>query len=130
MIPRACIAALVAAAVAVAGCGSSTPSYCAQRTSLANEVKGLPGTVVSGGVNGLQQKLATIKKDANSLVASAKSDFPSQTSAISSSLDALSTSVKALPSSPSAAQLAPVAADARAVVSSVKGFSNAAGSKC
>ena len=39
VIARACLAALLAAAVAAAGCGSSTPSYCSQRTSLSNAVK-------------------------------------------------------------------------------------------
>jgi hypothetical protein len=72
MISRACLAALLAAAVAAAGCGSSTPSYCSQRTSLSNAVKGLPSTVVAAGVNGLQQQVNTIKKDANALVSSAK----------------------------------------------------------
>jgi hypothetical protein len=130
MIARACTAALVATAVAAAGCGGSTPSYCSQRTSLSNAVKSLPSTVVAGGVNGLQQQLDTIKKDANALVSSAKGDFPSETSAITSSVNSLSTSVKALPSSPSATQLAPVASDAQAVATAVKGFSDAAGSKC
>jgi hypothetical protein len=130
MIAKACTAALVAAALAVAGCGSSTPSYCSQRTTLSNAVKSLPSTIVSSGTTGLQQQVDTIKKEANSLVSSAKSDFPSETSAITSSVNSLSTSAKALPSSPSATQLAPVAADATSVVTAVKGFSDAAASKC
>jgi hypothetical protein len=123
-------AAILAIAVAAAGCGSSTPPYCSQRTSLANAVKGLPSTVVAGGVDGLNQQLETIKKDANELVSSAKSDFPSETSAIRSSVNAMSSAVQGLPPDPSAAQLAPLAANAGSVVNSVKSFSNAAGSNC
>ena len=58
---------------------------------------------------------------------SAKSDFPSQTSAIKSSVDTLSGAVNALPSNPSPAQVAAIATDAASVVSSVKSFSDATG---
>jgi hypothetical protein len=127
---RVAVAAVVAAAVAAAGCGSGSPSYCSQRTTVNNAIKGLPQTAVSGGVDGLQQDVAAIKKDANTLVASAKDDFPDETSSITSSVNALSSTVEALPQDPAAAQLVPVASGARDVVQSVKGFSDAAGSKC
>ena len=64
------------------------------------------------------------------VVSSAKSDFPTQTSAIKSSVDMLSGAVSALPSSPSAAQVATVGSAAANVVSSVKSFSDATSSKC
>jgi hypothetical protein len=65
-----------------------------------------------------------------SLVNNAKSDFPTETSAVKSSVDTLSSAVKALPSSPSASQIAAIGLDASNVVSSVKSFSDASKSKC
>jgi hypothetical protein len=61
---------------------------------------------------------------------SAKSDFPSQTSAITSSVDAFKSSVAALASNRSAAQLATVTKDASNVVNSVKSFTDATSSQC
>jgi hypothetical protein len=123
--------AFVAAAglVGLVGC-SSTPAYCSDRTSLENSVKGLPSQVSSSGFSGLKSQLKKVESDATALVNSAKSDFPSQTSAVMSSVDALKSAVTALPSSPSAAELVPVAADAASVVSSVKSFTDATSSKC
>ena len=122
--------AVVAGVVALTGCGSSKPAYCADRTSLENSVKGLPGLTVSNGLSGLKSQVTTIQSDATALVNSAKSDFPSETSAITSSVDALKTAVAALPSSPSVAQIATVTKDAASVVSSVKSFTDATSSKC
>jgi hypothetical protein len=118
------------AVVAVAGCGSSKPSYCSDRTNLQNSVKGLTSLSLSSGVSGLESQLKKIQSDATTVVSSAKSDFPSQTSAIKSSVDALKSAVKAIPASPSAGQIATIASDAASVVSSVKGFSDASSSKC
>jgi hypothetical protein len=120
-----------AALVAAAGCGGSgKPAYCADRNTLQNSITSLPSQVSSGGVSGLKSQVQTIQTDATNLVNSAKSDFPSQTSAISSSVNALKTTVDALPSSPSTTQLATVAANATSVVTSVKSFSDATSSKC
>jgi hypothetical protein len=128
-VPVAMVAAV--ALIALAGCGgSSKPAYCSDRTNLENSVKNLPSVTTSSGVSGLKKQIATIQSDATSLVNSAKSDFPTQTSAVKSSVDALSSAVKALPSSPSAAQIAPIAADSAAVVNSVKSFVDASQSKC
>jgi hypothetical protein len=128
---RRLLAVVVAATlVAVAGCGSSKPSYCSDRTNLSNSVKGLPGALSSGGVSGLQSQLTKVQSDASTLASSAKGDFPSQTAAITSSIDALSSAVKGLPSSPSATQLASVASGAANVVNSVKAFTDASRSKC
>src|SRR5271170_276278 len=124
----ACVA--VVGAVAMAGCGSSPPAYCANRASLENSVKGLTSLTVSSGISGLQAQVKKIQSDATTVVSSAKSDFPSQTSAITSSVDALKSAVKQLSSSPSAAQIATVTADAASVVSSVKSFTDATNSKC
>ncbi len=116
--------------VALAGCGSSKPGYCTDRSNLENSIKGLTSLNVSSGLSGLQSQLKKIETDATSLVNSAKNDFPSETSAIKSTVAALESAVNALPSSPSAGQIATVASAASSVVSSVKSFTDATSSKC
>jgi hypothetical protein len=116
--------------IALAGCGSSKPAYCTDRTNLENSIKGLTSLNVSSGLSGLETQLKKIESDATTLVNSAKSDFPTETSAVKSSVDSLSSAVKGLTSSPSAAQIAAIAADAGTVVSSVKSFTDASSSKC
>ncbi len=124
-------AAAAVVVIALAGCGSSSkPAYCTDRTNLENSVKGLTSLNVSGGVSGLEAQLKKIKSDADTLVNSAKSDFPTETSAVKSSIDSLSGAVTGLTSSPSAAQIAAIAVDAGNVVSSVKSFTDASSSKC
>ena len=120
------VLAAATAVIALAGCSSSKPAYCTDRTNLQNSVKGL----TSAGISGLKTQLTQIQSDATSLVSSAKGDFPSETSAITSSVDALKSSLAALPSSPSATQVAIVGRDAASVVSSVKNFVDASNSKC
>ena len=120
------VLAAAATAITLAGCSSSKPAYCTDRTNLTNSVKGL----TSSGVSGLKSQLKQIQTDATTLVDSAKSDFPSETTAITSSVSALKNSVTALPSSPSAAQIATATRDAASVVSSVKSFVDASNSKC
>jgi hypothetical protein len=120
------VLAAVATAVTLAGCGSSKPAYCTDRTNLENSVKGL----TSSGVSGLKSQLKQIQTDATTLVNSANGDFPTETSAITSSVTALKNSVTALPSGPSAAQVATATRDAASVVSSVKSFADASNSKC
>jgi hypothetical protein len=118
--------AAAAAVVGLAGCGSSKPAYCTDRTNLQNSVKGL----TSSGISGLKSQVKQIQSDATTLVNSAKGDFPTETSAITSSVGALKNTLAALPSSPSAAQIATVAQDAASVVSSLKSFVDASNSKC
>ena len=120
------VLAAAATAVTLAGCSSSKPGYCTDRTNLENSVKGL----TSSGVSGLKSQLKQIQTDATTLVNSAKSDFPTETGAITSSVSALKNSVTALPSNPSAAQIATATKDAASVVSSVKSFVDASNSKC
>ena len=114
----------------LAGCGSSKPAYCSARSNLESSVKGLTNLNLSGGVSGLQSQLQKIDSDASTLVNSAKSDFPNETSAITSSVDALSSAVKSASTSPSVSQIATVATDAKNVVTSVKSFTDATSSKC
>ena len=120
------VVAAAAAVIALAGCSSSKPAYCTDRTNLQNSVKGL----TSAGISGVKSQLKQIQSDATTVVSSAKGDFPSETSAITSSVNTLKNSVAALPSSPSAVQVATVGRDAAGVVSSVKSFVDATNSKC
>lgn len=125
------VALAAALLLGAAGCGgSSKPGYCADRTRLENDVKGLASLSLSSGVSGLQAQLKTIQSDANALVASARSDFPTETGAVRTSVDTLVNSIRALPSNPSAAQVASLATDASSVVNAVRGFLDATKSKC
>jgi hypothetical protein len=124
------VAAIGLALVALGACGSSKPAYCSARTNLENSIKGLTSLNASSGISGLQAQFKKIQTDANTLLSQAKSDFPSQTSAIKSSVDALGSAVKSLPANPSASQIATLAGSASSVVSSVKGFVDASSSKC
>ena len=127
-LPLACVA--VVGLITLVGCGTSKPAYCSSGTHLENSIKGLTNLNPGSGVSGVQSQLSKIESDANAVVNSAKSDFPSQTSAIKSSVDGLMGAVKALPSSPTASQIGAIAVDVAAVTSSVKSFMDATSSKC
>jgi hypothetical protein len=124
------VLALAAALVAAGGCGSSKPDYCSTRSDLQRSIEGLTNLTPSSGLSGVQAQLKQIQSEANTLVAQAKSDFPSQTSAIRSSVNTVVSAVRALPSNPSASQIATVANDALAVVNSVRRFVDDSSSKC
>jgi hypothetical protein len=126
----AVLAAVLVALIGLAGCGSSKPSYCKNRTNLENSIKGLTGINLSSGVSGLQAQAQTIQSDATALVKSAKSDFPDQSSALQTSVNQFSSALHGLPARPSASQLALVATSASGVVNSVKSFFDATSSKC
>ena len=130
MKPLVVVAIVAATLLALSGCGSSKPSYCSDVSNLTNSVKDIKGQVTSGGVSALQTQLTKIKDDATKAVNSAKSDFPSETSALKTSVQSLETAVKALPSNPSASQLAGLATTGAGVVSSVKNFADSTKSKC
>ena len=124
----------IAAAVALGGCGggSSKPGYCSDRSKLEQSVKDLGNVKVlqGGGVDKLRSQLKTIETNAQTLVSSAKSDFPSETNAISTSVNSFKTELKKLPSSPSAQQVAAAGVSGKAVVTSVQDFLKASDSKC
>lgn len=121
----------ISALVAVTGCGGGgKPGYCADRDNLESSIKDLSNLSLSGGLSGLQTQLRTIQDNATKLVDSARSDFPSETSAIRTSVNALVGDVRALSSSPTPAQVASIASDASAVVRSVTSFTDATSSKC
>ena len=83
--PMAMVAAT--ALIALVGCGSSKPAYCSDRTKLEDSIKGLTSLNLSSGLSGLKSQLTTIENDATTLVNSAKSDFPSETSAVKTSVE-------------------------------------------
>jgi hypothetical protein len=125
-------AVAAAAAIALTACGgSSKPGYCSDRTDLENSIKAIgdvkPG---SGAVDQLKSKLQTVESNAQQLVSSAKSDFPSETSAISTSVNKLKADVQKLSSSPNPKQVALLGADAKAVVTAAQDFHSASQSKC
>jgi copper chaperone CopZ len=128
VIRRLILCGLIVGAVAViAGCGGSKPAFCKNRSELQKSVSGIN---VSGGVSSLKTQVQTIEGQAKSLVSSAKSDFPNETTAISTAVSNLQSGVKALPSSPTPAQLVSVGADVKNTVSSVSAFASATKSKC
>jgi hypothetical protein len=128
---RAAVALVaVAGVMAMTGCGSSQPAYCTDRTNLENSIKGLSHPDLSNGLSSLEAQVKKIEGNATTLVNSAKSDFPTETSAITSSVDALKSAVTQLASDHSAANIAAVTADAASVVKSVKSFTDATSSKC
>lgn len=124
----------IAAALALlvlAGCGSSDkPAYCKDRSNLESAVKELPNLAKSGNLSGLQTQADTIKTDAQTLSTSAKSDFPTESSAVTSAVDSLESTIKGLPSSPSATDIAGVAINAATLLSAVKNFTDATNSTC
>ena len=127
-VPMAMVAAI--ALIGLVGCGSSKPVYCSDRTKLESSIKGLTSLNLSSGLSGLTSQVTTIKNDATTLVGAAKSDFPSETSAVKASVNTLESAVKSLPSSPSAAQIAATASATANVASSVKSFVDSSKSKC
>jgi len=119
------------ASLALPACGGSDkPGYCSDRSQLESSIKDLTKLTPSSGISGLQSQLQTIQRNANTLVASARADFPSETSAIRTSVNRLASDVRALPSNPSTAQIASLASNASSVVSAVSSFMDATKSKC
>ncbi len=116
----------------LAACGgSSKPAYCSSISNLETSVKALPSAnTISGGVSSFKAAVAKVQSDAAAVVNNAKSDFPSETSAINSSVNALTTTVKQLTSAPSASVIAQLPAEVSAVISSVDNFAKATKSKC
>jgi Flp pilus assembly protein TadD len=123
-----CIAALV---LVVAGCGgSSKPAYCSARADLENSIKAVSSLSPSSGVSALEAQFQKIKTDANKVVSQAKSDFPTETSALRTSVDTLTHAVDGLRANPSTSEIAKVAGAVSGVVTSAKSFVDASHSKC
>lgn len=124
------VCAVAIGIVALAGCSSSKPAYCTDRGNLQNAVNGLKSLTASSGASAWKSQVQMVQSAATTLVSSAKSDFPNQTSAITSSINALKSSVATLTSSPSATAIATVTQDASNVKNSVNSFTDATSSQC
>jgi hypothetical protein len=126
------VAAVVPSATAIAACGgSSKPSYCSSVSTLESSIKALPSTnVIQNGVSALESAVSKVQTEAQTAVNDAKSDFPTETSALKSSVDTLSATVKKAVSSPSPATLVQLPAQVSAVVTAANNFQSATKSKC
>jgi hypothetical protein len=126
---RITVTTLVIISTAVcSACGSSKPAYCGNLTKLEQSVKTVD---VSRGLSSLKTQLAQIQTNAKSVISSAKSDFPNETTEISGSVAKLQADVRSLASSsPTPQQLATIGGDAKALVNAVSTFSSASKSKC
>ena len=126
------LAAIALCAGALAACGgSSKPSYCSSVSNLEGSIKALPSTnIVQTGLSGLESAVAKVQTDAQTAINDAKSDFPTETSALKSSIDTLSTSAKAAASSPSVTTIAQLPSQVSAVVTAANNFQSATKSKC
>jgi hypothetical protein len=133
--PLRALAAIAIAAALLAGCGSSSsstpakPAYCSHVAALKHSINALPNSA-TGGVSGLKTQLTTIQGEAQSVISSAKSDFPQETHALSTSLSALEKTVNGLSSGVSATEIATLTAQATAAVDAAKTLINATHSKC
>jgi hypothetical protein len=118
-------------AMAVGACGSSEPGYCGDRQDLRDGVDQLSEVDVrADGVGAMRDQLRTIQADAKTLTASAKSDFPEETSAISTSIDGLRSAVQSAQSPPGADDVARIGISVAATVKAVKAFDDATSKEC
>jgi outer membrane murein-binding lipoprotein Lpp len=113
-----------------AGCGSSEPEFCSKVDDLQGALDTLKSDVTSGDVSAIESDAQTVRTDVDAVASSAKSDFPSQTSAVQSSVSTLAAAINGLPSSPSAEDLARLGVNVSAVVSDVESFKTATSSEC
>ncbi|MFL5859498.1 MAG: hypothetical protein ACJ780_01775 [Solirubrobacteraceae bacterium] len=124
----------VAAAVLIAGCGSSgssKPSYCSSLTSLEDSIKAVPSTdIIQNGTKGLKASVDNVVNNAHAVVDSAKKDFPNETGAITSSIDSLTTTINEIEKSPTPALVVQAAGGVAALGTAVKNFSSSASSQC
>jgi hypothetical protein len=122
-----------ATTILLAACGgSSKPGYCSSVNNLKTSVQDL-GKVnpVQNGTNSVKSALQKVQSNATSVVDSAKSDFPSQTTAIDDAVSALETTAKLLASNPKQPQLiAQIPGQVKALTSAVDTFINDTKSKC
>jgi hypothetical protein len=119
--------------LAAAGCGGggTSPEYCSKLGDLQSSVKQLGDVqIATGGRDAVEQALSKVETKARSTVAAAKSDFPSETSAITDSISGLKTATRKLAASPTPQQGGPVALAITEVVTSVSKFADATNSEC
>ena len=113
------------------GGGGTKPEYCSKLGDLESSVRELGDVqIATGGRDAVEAALTKVETNARSTVAAAKSDFPSETSAITESISSLKTSTRKLAASPTPQQGGPVALAITAVVTSVNNFADATKSEC
>src|SRR3954452_7572968 len=132
---RKAIATLAVAgmtALAACGGGGSKPAYCSDVTDLKDAVSGLTDVkIAQNGDSSLKPAIDKVVSSGEKLVADAKSDFPSQTTALNSSITALKTTAQQL-ADPATQKVALPALPAEivAVKSAFDGLQSAVKSKC
>jgi hypothetical protein len=127
---RLALMGLLAAAVLLAGCGSSKPAYCSKVSDLKKSVQDAANLdTLKKGPSAVSSAVENIKSAAQSVVSAAKGDFPKETSAITSAVDSLSKSAQQLSSSPTAT-IAALPGEVSAASTAVNDFSSATSSKC
>jgi len=128
----AAIPAIVAVAVALAGCGGSgKPAYCSDRDALQKSLTELKNVNVSAeGIDEVKAKLTKVESDAQALANSARKEFSPQASTLESSVSKLKTSAQSAAAAPTAQSFAAVASAASGVASAFGDLSSAVSSKC
>jgi hypothetical protein len=112
--------------------GDDKPAYCSDVDNFKDAVSGLTSPdIAANGVSGVTTAVNNVKTSGQALVASAKSAFPTQTSALNTSLTALSATAQQLGnSSTRQAALRAIPAEAIAVNSAYQSLATAAKDKC
>jgi hypothetical protein len=124
------VALIAVGGVVSLGCGSSKPEFCSKTDDLQQALSTMKSDVTSGNVSAIQPDVKTVRNDVETMVSSARSDFPSQTRALDSSVSKLTAAVEALPSSPSVSDVVRLAGDVGGVTTAVRDFKAATSSKC
>jgi hypothetical protein len=115
----------------LAGCSSDKPAFCGDVDTLNNSISQLTSVKIEAGVlDNIRTDLNTVQTDAQAAVDSARTDFPSETSALEDSLKTAEQSIQDLPASPSGAEIAAVALNISAVANAAKSFEEATSSAC
>lgn len=112
--------------------GSDKPAYCSNIDNFKDAISGVTtADVAQNGVSALTTAVGKVQSTGQTLVASTKSEFPAQTSALSTSLTALSATVKQLGnSSTQQAAVRAIPAEAIAVKSAYDSLASATTDKC
>jgi hypothetical protein len=124
--------ALVAIALVAVGCGSSSkPQYCSNVSDLEGSVEELKGVELqSGALATLEADLKKVQTNTNEVLASAKQEFPSQTSALRTSVSSLSTATQELAAAPTPQELVVLASRVKSVALAAEELSSATESAC
>jgi hypothetical protein len=112
--------------------GDDKPAYCSDVDNFKDAISGLTSpNVAENGVSGVTTAVNKVQTSGKALVESAKSTFPTQTSALNTSLTALGATVKQLGnSSTREAAVRAIPAQAIAVNSAYQSLATAAKDKC